>query len=398
MKIKLLSKKNMFSYLDSILKIDQIQFKGKEKWQKENFIKSLPLKFELSLWAEEAGQLTGFLIASKKEDVCHIHRIAVDPTMTGKGIGSKMIAQLAKICHQKNLLKINAETFKKGMIRNFYLKNSFKIMPLQEQKKYALKKPVDRRAKFLRDSIVIEKRLKEEKLSKIVAIHQPNFLPWLGYFDKMAGSDIFIILDDVIFGSKGKNKVINRNQIKTPNGPSWLRVPIHESFLKNINAVTIDNSQNWQEDHLKTFYFNYKKTKNFEKIYPLLEKIYKKKYSKIIDFNMAIISLFIKVFQIKTKIVFSSELKVKGHKNDLLINLIKKVGGTHYLAGLGGSQRYLDEKLFHQNGLNIIWQEFQSPIYPQLWGEFITNLSAIDFLFSGDLSKVRVKNHKLIFA
>ena len=395
MTIKNLSKNVVLRNLRTILKIDHSQFKGRETWEKENFLSELPSKFDLSLWAQDSGRLIGFLIASKRENTCHIHRIAVDPSMTGEGIGSKMIAELEKICLKKKIFKIDADTFKKGAIRNFYLKNGFILIPFKEQKKYALKKPVHKRAKFLRDSIVVEKKLKEEKLTKIVAIHQPNFIPWLGYFDKIAKADIFIILDNVQFE---KNNVLNRNKIKTANGSIWLTVPVMGHISQKIYETKIDNSRNWRKDHLKTLYFNYKKAKNFDRIYPLIEKIYARKYEKLIDFNSALLKMMIGFFQIKTPLKVASKLNAVGHKNALLINIIKKVTGDIYLAGQGGSKRYLDQKLFREANIKIIWQNFKSPIYPQLWGSFIPNLSAIDFLFSGDIDKVKTKNHKIIFS
>lgn len=212
---------------------------------------------------------------------------------------------------------------------------------------------------------------------KIVGcIHQPTFIPWLGLIEKIYRSDIFIVFDT---STVRKNSVINRNKIKTPQGAIWLTVPIHATLKTPVNKMKIDNSQNWQQKHLKSLFFNYKKAKNFAKIYPKIEKIYLSKWENLSDFNLALIKFILRELKIKRKIVRVSSLKVKGAKNEILIDMLKKTKVGIYYSGKG-SRGYLDEKLFKKNGIEVIWQEFKSPPYDQLWGKFMPNLSAIDFL------------------
>jgi len=212
---------------------------------------------------------------------------------------------------------------------------------------------------------------------KIVSIHQPNFIPWLGFFDKMAKSDILVIYDN---STVKKNSIVNRNKIKTPQGATWLTVPIHASLTMPVNQWTIDNSSSWNEDHLKTLFFNYKRAKFFDKIYPEIEKIYSRKHKFLIDLNLELIKFIAKMLNIKTKIEISSGLKAEGEKNEILIDMVKKAKGNIYLSG-DGSRDYIDEKLFEKADIELRWQNYKPPQYSQLWGEFIPHLSALDFLF-----------------
>lgn len=215
---------------------------------------------------------------------------------------------------------------------------------------------------------------------KTVCIHQPNFMPWLGFFDKASKSDLLIILDHVQYE---KNSVINRNLIKTAQGPKWLTVPVKAHLSQSIDKVLIDESRNWRKDHLKTILINYKKAPNFDQIYPLIEQIYSLKIDQLSEFNLKWIELFFELLQIKTEIIKSSQFTVLGHKNELLINLIQKFQGDSYLSGKG-AKNYLNEELFKKAEIKVFWQEYKGPIYPQLFGEFVPNLSVLDFVFCAD--------------
>lgn len=212
---------------------------------------------------------------------------------------------------------------------------------------------------------------------KIITIHQPYYLPYLGFFDKMARSDTFVILDDV---QVQKNSFLNRNKIKTSNGPIWLTIPTKGHLNQKINQVTIDDSKNWRSDHLKSIYFNYKKTKNFYKIYPKLEKIYQNKESKLAKFNFLTIDFLASELKLKPKYYFSSDLKLIGTGGMLLLEITKKLKAHKYLSGEMGKD-YLQIEQFEHEGVNVEFQIFRAKPYYQLWGEFIPNLSALDYLF-----------------
>lgn len=202
-------------------------------------------------------------------------------------------------------------------------------------------------------------------------------MPYLGFFDKMNQADAFVILDNVQFE---KNSFLNRNKIKTPNGPIWLTVPTKGHLKQKISEVFIDDSQNWRNNHLKTIFLNYKKSKNFDKIYPQLEKIYSSKERNLSRFNLLTIEMIAKNLRLRPKLYFSSKMHTRFEKSKLLLEIVKKAGGKEYLSGVMGID-YLDEEIFKKTDIKVRFQSYQPRKYPQLWGEFVPNLSAIDYLF-----------------
>lgn len=225
----------------------------------------------------------------------------------------------------------------------------------------------------------------------IVGIHQPNYIPWIGYFYKILNSDVFVILDDVQYI---KNSFINRNKIKTPQGDCWLTVPVcyKGNFGSNINEVKINNELKWNDRHLKTISMNYSKAKYFNKYYEDIYNIIKSEYTYIDQLNINLITYFCKQLKIHTKIVKSSELNVNGNSTERLINICKTLKADTYLSGKGG-EKYQDEDMYRKNGIKLIYTNFKHPFYTQLWGEFIPNLSILDLLFNcGEESIEIIKN------
>jgi hypothetical protein len=211
----------------------------------------------------------------------------------------------------------------------------------------------------------------------ILSAHQPAYLPWLGYFDKIARSDVFIYLDTVQFE---KNSFINRNQIKTSQGPMWLTIPVKTKGHTNSSLLTteIDDNQKWRTKHLKSIESNYRKTSNFTTFFPKIETLINLPESNLADYCFANLKFWCKELGINTKIVRSSTLPTFGSKSDLVLDLCKHFDADHYLSGALG-RNYLNEADFDKVGINIEYQHFNSPIYPQLWGEFIPNLAVLDW-------------------
>jgi hypothetical protein len=215
----------------------------------------------------------------------------------------------------------------------------------------------------------------------IISIHQPNYLPWCGYFYKIANSDIFVMLDNVKYS---KNSFINRNQIKTPQGELWLTVPVRSEALSNllIKDTQISDKDNWRKKHLRTLEMSYKRAKFFDQIYNKIEKIYyKTDWDNLCMLNISLLEMALDELNLKTKLIRASDLDVEGKSTQLLINIIKQLGGSTYLSGYGG-KKYQEENLFEESGIKLKYYDFVSPIYPQLWGDFIPNLSVIDLLFN----------------
>jgi len=231
-------------------------------------------------------------------------------------------------------------------------------------------------------------------------ILQPTYLPWIGYFEMINSSDVFIVFDHVQFERKSWQQ---RNKIKTANGIAYLTVPVQKAHRETkISEIKISyEGYNPFEKHWKTIELSYKKAPYFEKYKPYFEKIYSKKYVLLRDLNVDIIKLISDILGVKKKIIFSSEFNLKDGgmgKSEKVINLCKKAGIDH-LYDAKGAEDFLDRVLFQKEGISIDFQEFLHPEYPQLWGKFAPYLSVIDLIFnqgdkSLDIIKSGIKNNK----
>ena len=211
----------------------------------------------------------------------------------------------------------------------------------------------------------------------IVSIHQPAYLPWLGYFDKIMQSEIFIFLDTVQFE---KNSYINRNKIKTSQGTSWLTIPIYlKGHLSNsIADIQIDITKQWQKKHLKSIFHNYNKCKYFDDLYPKLSTLYQGRENNFAELIFEQTQFWMEELKITTKIVRSSQLQTCGRNSNLIVDLCEKFNATKYISGVFG-KNYLNEDDFRQRSIEIVYQDFKHPRYPQLYGDFVPNLAIIDF-------------------
>jgi hypothetical protein len=214
----------------------------------------------------------------------------------------------------------------------------------------------------------------------IISGHQPNYLPWLGFFDKMRTSNIFIIEDNVQFEKQG---FTNRNRIKTVDGVRWLSVPIkHADKPLLINEVEISNSAepNWAQRHWLTLKHNYCKAPFWDTYSGFFKETYEQKWIKLIDLNMHLIRGIMQILNIHTELIMSSSLGATGKKSELVLAQCKALGGNIQLAGKGG-HNYINTKRFDEEGIKIVFQDYQHPSYTQLHGEFAPNLSVVDYLF-----------------
>ena len=211
-----------------------------------------------------------------------------------------------------------------------------------------------------------------------MAGHQPNYLPWLGFFDKMSKCDVFVIEDDVQFIY---HEFQNRNKIKTSNGIKWLTVPVKEGRKrKKFSEIFISNEKNWSRRHWLNLKNSYGKSPYWNEFCDFFEETYEKKWNKLIDLNLYLIKGIMDFLNIETKLVLASSINVSGKKNDLIIAQCKALGAKTYLSG-AGARTYLDIDKLEREGIKVVFQEFEHPIYPQLWGEFAHNLSVVDYLF-----------------
>ncbi len=212
-----------------------------------------------------------------------------------------------------------------------------------------------------------------------IAIHQPEHLPYYGFLNKMSKADTFVILDDVQFL---KNTFQNRNRIKTSSGEQWLTVPIKlEHYNQKISEIKIDNSKDWQKKNVLTLKYNYGRTAYFKDYFPEFEKIYNKKEEMLVTFNMNLINFFKERFHIKTKLVLSSTLNINTTKTQRLIDICKKLAAKTYLSGTG-TKEYMNEQLFSKDNIQLEFNLFTHPTYPQAYGQFLPYMSAFDLLMN----------------
>ena len=214
---------------------------------------------------------------------------------------------------------------------------------------------------------------------KVVAIHQPEYLPWLGFFKKMMNVELFVFLDDVQFTKKGWQ---NRNRIRINDGTALLSIPVHTHSYPKINEVTIDNEKNWSIRHKKSILYNYARAPYFDEIKDFIESIFEKKFQYLVDLNTEIIKFIMNELEIKSKIVFSSELEISKKGSDRVLDICKAVGADHYITGTFWAESNLRVEEFKKSNIDVEFQKFQHPIYKQIHGEFIPEMSIIDLLFN----------------
>ena len=216
---------------------------------------------------------------------------------------------------------------------------------------------------------------------KLVAIHQPNFFPWLGFFDKLARCDVFVLLDSVQFPRTGAGNPLNRTQILVSGQPHWITAPVRRlGSDMAIKEVLIDETRDWRAKAAKTLRMNYARSPAFAQTMPLLEALIACDSERLAAFNEhAIRRLAAEVGLDRATIVRSSDLDVDGSSTRLLIEITRSVGGTGYLAG-GGAGGYQEDPLFGETGVELLYQRFEPPSYPQLVDDPVPGLSIIDAL------------------
>jgi hypothetical protein len=216
----------------------------------------------------------------------------------------------------------------------------------------------------------------------IVSIHQPAYLPWLGYFDKIQRSDLFIHLDTVQFE---KNSFQNRNRVLSKQGPFWLTVPVltkGQHFDVPVKDIGINNNIHWQKKHLASIRMNYRKAQQYREVFHLIEPFYQREWEKLPELCGAMLRQFVKMLSIDSKIIDASDLPVvDGVKSDLVLNLCREVGATKYISGALGRD-YLDMDSFAKAGIDVVFQDFSHPVYEQAYPGFSPGMGVIDLLMN----------------
>jgi hypothetical protein len=226
----------------------------------------------------------------------------------------------------------------------------------------------------------------------IVAVHQPQYLPWLGYFEKICRADTFCYLDSVQYK---KNDWQNRNRIKTSQGWQWLTVPVRFHFPERICEVKINSTLNWRKKHLQALVTHYRRSPFFDQYIGVFEQIYAADWEDLAGLNIHAIERLKTALGMDQKpAIQSSQLELRDDPTDRLIDICKAVRADTYLSGRDGIQ-YMDLKRFKENDITVIIQDFKHPVYPQNFGGFESNMSAVDLLFNcgpESLDKIRDSN------
>ena len=215
-----------------------------------------------------------------------------------------------------------------------------------------------------------------------IAISQPTYLPWIGYFDLMDQVDTFVYLDCVQFEKQSWH---HRNRIKTPAGLLWLTVPvqIHGRFGQLIKDVEIRQVDFWQK-HLRSVEVHYRRSPYFETYFPPLLRFFEQhESSSLCELNIALLTWMMTALTVQKPTVIASTLQVEGKKSGLLVNICRKLGADEYLSPIGSAEYLLDDmQLFNESGISVRFQHYQHPEYRQLFRPFVPYASALDLLFN----------------
>jgi hypothetical protein len=216
-----------------------------------------------------------------------------------------------------------------------------------------------------------------------VAIHQPNFLPWLGFFDKIRRSDVFVVMDNAQFSKTGGTWT-NRVQMMVNRKQAWITVPVVRAYhgLRTVREMEINDSQPWRAKLLRTIEMSYGRAPHFSEIAPVVRELIEQPTNDLAEYNLTAIRTLCARLQLTTPVVIGSSLAAEGRATDLLVSMVTAVGGTAYLAG-GGASGYQEDEHFQQHGVELVYQDFLHPLYPQSNSDsFIPGLSIVDALMN----------------
>lgn len=219
-------------------------------------------------------------------------------------------------------------------------------------------------------------------MPRTVSIHQPECFPWLGFVDKAAQSDVFILLDDVQYE---KNYFQNRNKIRTAQGWTYVTIPVLTTGRSKQTLAEVelqpDAVSRWRQKHLASWTQNYRPARHGARYLPFLEKLYAGAQTRLAEFNGEVIAWLFEQFEVKAEVRRSSAMRSTGASTEKLLSLCQDAGAEIYLSGISGKE-YLDESLFRAAGIEVRYQEFHHPVYAQRHEPFVPGLSALDLLFN----------------
>ncbi|HEX2832197.1 MAG TPA: WbqC family protein [Thermoanaerobaculia bacterium] len=215
----------------------------------------------------------------------------------------------------------------------------------------------------------------------IACVHQPNFLPWLGFFAKLAASDVYIVMDNVQFP---RNSFVNRVRVGGSSPAAWLTVPTrHAGRLElRIDEVEINWESDWTRKHVATLRQRYARSAWIADVLDPIEQILARRYRLLAEQNLELVRFILQVCGIERRIVRGSELHGEGANSALIVSMCKTVGATTYLAGQGAAD-YEDLGVYAAAGIAYRRTSFVHPVYAQRGGrDFAPGLSILDALLN----------------
>jgi len=212
-----------------------------------------------------------------------------------------------------------------------------------------------------------------------VAIHQPHYLPWLGYLAKWAAADVFVFLDTVQYSKNGWQ---NRNRIKTATGPQWLTVPVHAKLGMGIDEVAVASAQPWPARHRRAIQHAYAGAPYLARHHAELDRFYAQPWERLAPLALASAQWLARAIGVTPPVRLASTLgALPAEPTERLIAICRAVGADTYLAGRDGAT-YMDLTRFEAEGIRVLYQSYAHPVYAQLHGEFAPFLSGLDLLLT----------------
>jgi GNAT superfamily N-acetyltransferase len=329
------------------------------EWTEENYVREMPRKWELSYLVYSGEHLIGYFLCSARGGLLWLHRFVVGAEFRGKGYGGQIIRELESLADREGFKGIMLKTpFSNRKALAFYNREGFLRLP------------------DAGDFAVFRKLRKNSKFS--VAVHQPNYVPWLGYFYKMSLSDSFIFLDNVTFS---KGSFVNRNRVCINGSAKWLTMPLSRTLETEIKDA-FPASDGWASKHLRTLEVSYRRAPYFKSYFGGLAEILEKhSQSNIAELNSSLLKLIATWLDINCQFYNSSMIETSGSGDDRLVELVKAVTGEVYISGAGGAN-YQSQATFNRAGIELSYTNFRTEPYQQLSTEFIPGLSVVDALFN----------------
>lgn len=214
----------------------------------------------------------------------------------------------------------------------------------------------------------------------VVAIHQPDYISWLGYFYKMSKSDVFVYLDDCQFSNDNMH---HWNRLKTPQGSCRVKIPVEQHLGDPINRVRTRDELGWKEKHLRTVEMNYSRARHFQDFYPCFREMLLADYPDLAEMNITINTEIARRFGFTMPLYRSSDMALDTVREERVLDIVEKMGGDTYLSGHGAKAYQVDEH-FADRGIRLVYTDYAPITYRQLWPKvgFVPYMSVLDYIFN----------------